>query len=412
MKKRRLKIGLISSYVPMKCGIATHSRDLVEAMQAHDDFELGLLAAEDGKSNYQYGVKLISRLDKFDRESYKKAANLMNEWSPDLVLLAHEYGLFGGSEHDVRHGDKNLHVLTGDYILDLISRLRAPIITTLHTIIPDPDKIRREVMRAIDKRSAMLVSMTEDGQKTLEHFYNIDQTHVAVVPHGVPQPAQGDKQLVLKDLKLDTNKFYLLVTGLIGPNKGIDLIIKALPGIIKKYPQVTLLVVGQTHPVILKEVGEVYRESLVELATKLGVCDHLQFVNEYLPTDKLVDYFTIADVYLTIHSDPEQAASGTLAYALGCGLASISTPYRYAKEVLGNGRGFLVPFGSSKAIAKQINELVEDKALLDDTRRKAAIFGCQMSWSRVGEEYLNLAKAVLQESNQWETSRPLSISKT
>ena len=279
----------------------------------------------------------------------------------------------------------------------MLKELSAPVITTLHSIIPDPDKIRRDLMRTVDKRSSMLVSMTEDGRSTLGFFYGINQNRVAVIPHGVPQPTQREKKLVLKDLGLDDNKFYLLVTGLIGPNKGIDRIVRSLPEIIKKHPEVNLLVVGQTHPVIIEEVGEVYRETSINLAKELGVCDHVQFVNEYLPTDKLVDYLTIADVYLTIHSDPEQAASGTLAYALGCGLASISTPYRYAKEVLADGRGFLVPFNSSEAIAKQVNILVEDKVLLEQTRQKARAFGCLMSWDRVGEEYMNLVKAIIKE---------------
>ncbi|MCX6728448.1 MAG: glycosyltransferase [Candidatus Saccharibacteria bacterium] len=397
MTKRKLRVGLISSYVPMKCGIATHSRDLLEAMLGHSNFDWRLVAAEDTLGPYNFNDKEIATLDKSNKKSYEAAAEAMNKWQPDVVLLAHEFGLYGGTTKDIQHNDKNLHVITGDYILTLIDKLKAPIITTLHTIIPDPDKLRREVMRAISKRSSKLVSMTDDGRSTLDFFYGIKPAKVAVIPHGVPQPVQRDKKLVLKDLKLDTNKFYLLVTGLIGPNKGIELIIKALPDIIKKHSEVMLLVVGQTHPVILEEVGEVYREGLIKLATELGVCDHIQFVNEYLPTDKLVDYLTIADVYLTIHSDPEQAASGTLAYALGCGLASISTPYRYAKEVLADGRGFLVPFNDPLAIAKQVDTLIENKALLNETREKAMLFGCPMSWEKVGDEYMKLVEAILQE---------------
>lgn len=397
MIKRKLKVGLISSYVPMRCGIATHSRDLLEGMLSHDEFDWRLIAVEDSMGPYDFNGKDIARLDKFCLKSYETAAMAMNQWKPDVILLAHEFGLYGGSIHDIKHKGKDLHVITGDYILNLIKNLKAPIITTLHTIIPEPDNIRKKVMREIDKRSSILVSMTEDGRSTLDFFYGINKNHVAVIPHGVPQPNQRDKQLVVKDLSLDTKKFYLMVTGLIGPNKGIEFIIKALPDIVKKHPEVILVVVGQTHPTILAEVGEVYREGLIELAAQLGVGDYIKFVNEYLPTDKLVDYLTIADIYMTIHSDPEQAASGTLAYALGCGLVSISTPYRYAKEVLADGRGFLVPFGSSDAIAKQVNELIEDQNLLETTKQKAKLFGCQMSWSRVGEGYMNLIEAIIHE---------------
>lgn len=397
MTKRKLRIGLISSYVPKKCGIATHSRDLIEAMNRHDDFDWRVIAAEDAKDNIVYGKRLMSVIKKESLESYKNAAKAMNKWKPDVVLLAHEYGLFGGKWVDINHQGQNLHAPSGDYILTLINELNAPIITTFHTVIPEPDDLRRDVISAIDKRSAKLVTMTKDAQSTLKFFYNINKNHIAVIPHGVPQPVQRDKKLIRKELSLDSNKFYLLITGLIGPNKGIRFVIKALPGIIKKHPEVTLLVVGQTHPDILESAGEEYRDNLDKMAYELGVCDHVQFVNEYLPTDKLVDYLTIADVYLTIHGDPEQAASGTLAYALGCSLAAISTPYRYAKEVLADGCGFLVSFDSPKSIAKQINTLIEDPKLLDETKKKAGVRGHSMCWNKVGDDYMKLVEAIIQE---------------
>jgi glycosyltransferase involved in cell wall biosynthesis len=397
MKKRKLRVGLISSYVPKKCGIATHSRDLVESMNRYGDFDLRLIAAEDVNDNFSYDKRLLAVIKKDNLESYKRAAKAMNKWEPDIVLLAHEYGLFGGRWLDISHHGKSLHVPTGDHILTLIDLLKAPVITTFHTVIPEPDEFRRDIVRAISKRSAKIVTMTKDAQSTLSFFYNIDKKHVAVIPHGVPHPIKRNKKLILKELSLDNNRFYLLITGLIGPNKGISLVIRALPEIIKHHPEVILLVVGQTHPGILETAGEEYRENLINLATDLGVCDYVQFVNEYLPTDKLVDYLTIADIYLTIHSDPEQAASGTLAYALGCGLASISTPYRYAKEVLADGCGFLVPFDSSEAIAKQVNILVKDSELLEKTKKKAGLVGRSMCWEKVGDKYMHLIEAIIRE---------------
>jgi glycosyltransferase involved in cell wall biosynthesis len=399
MTKRKLRVGLISSYVPKKCGIATHSRDLLEAMRSSDKdgFDWGLIAAEDNKDSYSYCHQAVAILKKDDLKSYKAAATAMNKWQPDIVLLAHEFGLYGGRWVDFNQHGIDRHDPTGDYVLTLINGLTAPIITTLHTVIPEPDSERHDTMRAISDRSARLVTMTNDARQTLKFFYGIDRAHVAVIPHGVPQPVQRDKKVIIKELGLDENRFYLLVTGLIGPNKGIDYIIQALPEIIERHPNVTLLVVGQTHPDILASVGEIYRESIIQLASLLGVSDHVQCVNEYLPTDKLVDYMTIADVYLTIHSEPGQAASGTLAYALGCGLAAISTPYRYAKEVLANGRGFLVPFGSSTAITQQVNTLIEDEKLLIKTKSKAALYGKSMSWAKVGEEYMSLLKDIIKE---------------
>ena len=392
MIKKSIRVGLISSYVPKKCGIATYSRDLIEAMAQHEGFDWRLIGAEDALDSHSYGDRLIAVIKKDSLASYKTAAKAMNDWHPDVVLLGHEYGLYGGNWVDIIHNGEKQHNPTGDYILTLINALSAPVITTLHTVLPEPDAIRRDVMRSISERSSKIVAMTNDAKETLKFYYDIGEKQIAVIPHGVPQPVHRDKKIVLNELALDSSRFYLLITGLIGPNKGIDLVVKALPNIIKRHPEVVLLVVGQTHPGIIATEGEVYRESLVTLANKLGVSKSLQFVDEYLPLEKLVDYFTIADIYLTIHKDPEQAASGTLAYALGCGLASISTPYRYAKEVLANGCGFLVPFDSPPAIVKQINTLMENKLLLQQTREKAAVLGRSMSWEKVGNAYLKLLR--------------------
>jgi glycosyltransferase involved in cell wall biosynthesis len=409
MTKNKLRVGLISSYVPKRCGIATYSRDLIEAMEEHTCFDWRLIAAEDAHDSYSYGDRMIAILKKNNLDSYKKAAKIINEWQPDVVLLEHEFGLYGGRWSDYEYKGIKRHDPMGDYILTLLNAVSAPVVTTLHTTIPEPDAMRLEVMRAISLRSSRLITMTRDARKTLNFYYDIDKKHIAVIPHGVPQPVYKDKKASLESLKLDTDKFYLLITGLIGPNKGIDLVVSALPEINKYHPEVKLLVVGQTHPDILAVDGEAYRDSLVSQAKKLGVSESLQFVNEYLPTDELVDYFTIADIYLTIHKDPEQSASGTLAYALGCGLAAISTPYRYAKEVLANGRGFLVPFDSPVAIAKQVNTLVENRNLLEQTKKNAATYGKSMSWAKVGDKYLQLLNTVIKEKSCGEVSSDILL---
>jgi glycosyltransferase involved in cell wall biosynthesis len=397
MTKIKQRIGLISSYVPKKCGIATYSRDLVEAMDLQASFDWRLVAAEDAKMTYNYNGRDIAILKKNNLSSYTKAATVLNDWKPDVVLLEHEFGLYGGRWSDFEsHGIKR-HDPTGDYILTLLDQIKAPVVTTLHTVLPEPDSARLEVMRSISRRSSRLITMTEDAKQTLNCFYGIDEGHIEVIPHGVPQPVKRPKAVILKELSLDSHMFYLLVTGLIGPNKCIDVVVRALPQILKDHPNVVLLVVGQTHPDILAVDGEKYRESLIKLAKKLGVGHALQFVNQYLPTEELVDYLTIADIYLTIHKDPEQSASGTLAYALGCGLVAISTPYRYAKEVLADGRGFLVPFDSPSATAEQVNSLIDDPALLRQTKTKAAAYGRTMTWAKVGKTYLKLLKDVIKE---------------
>lgn len=398
MTQNKLRIGLISSYVPKKCGIATYSRDLIEAMSVSTDFDWRLIAAEDALESHVYDNRVIAAVKKNDVDSYARAAEVMNEWKPDAVILEHEYGLYGGNWAEIDYKGTSQRVPTGDFVIGLINSLKAPLITTLHTVIAAPDDARRDVIGSISKRSSRLITMTKDAQQILHQDYDIDTDHVAFIPHGVPRPVVRDRKLTLDKLGLDGSRFYLLITGLIGPNKGIDIVIKSLPKILELHPEVTLLVVGQTHPDILAADDESYRDGLLRLASELGVVQSVQFVNEYLPTDKLVDYFTIADIYLTIYSDPEQSASGTLAYALGCGLVAISTPYRYAKEVLADGRGFLVPFNSPSSIVERVNSLIDDKTLYEQTRQKTAAFGESMSWPRVGDAYLKLLRQVIEES--------------
>ncbi len=397
MNKKKLKIGLISSYVPKKCGIATYSRDLIESMQKYDNIEWCLIAAEDKDDSFEYGDKKIAIIKKNSKASYLKAAKLMNDWNPDIVILEHEFGLYGGNWVDIQYKSVNNKFPTGDFILELINKLNAPIITTLHTVLPDPDEQRKKVIKQIANRSSQIVTMTTDAKKTLSSDYGIANKFIKVIPHGVPMALKKDKKELKKRLSLDDDHFYMLITGLIGPNKGIHLVLRALPAIVAKNPHVRLIVVGQTHPGIILAQGESYRESLNDLAQELNITKHLIFVNEYLLTEDLVDYYSIADVYLTIHSDPEQSASGTLAYAIGCGLAAISTPYRYAKEVLANGRGFLVPFDSHESISEQINLIIGDKKLHESTMKKAAAYGKTMSWQKVGKMYADLAKDVIKK---------------
>jgi glycosyltransferase involved in cell wall biosynthesis len=396
MNKTKLRVGLISSYVPKKCGIATYSRDLIDAMGLSEKFDWCLVAAEDSKDEYSYGKKAIAVIKKDNQDSYIKAAEALNKWQPDVVLLEHEYGLFGGDSAEINYAGKIHHAPTGNYILSLLDNISAPVVTTLHTVIPKSDRARADVLHAISNRSAKIITMTRNAKHVLHQNYNINSKHVAVIPHGVPRPNRNKRSVVCSELGLDCNRYYLLVTGLIGPNKGIDTIIKALPKIIRLHPQIMLLVVGQTHPNILTFEGEKYRNSLTKLARELNVSDYLHFVNEYLPTDKLVNYFTIADVYLTIHKDAGQSASGTLAYALGCGLVAISTPYRYAEEVLAGSRGILVPFDLSSAISKQVNELIENPELSERIRARAKTYGATMNWKKVGKTYLKLLKDVIE----------------
>ena len=224
---------------------------------------------------------------------------------------------------------------TGDNIFALLDNLTTPIITTLHTVLPYPDPARKEVTRRIAEKSAMIVTMSQDSKRILCADYQIAENKIVVIPHGVPNKVDKSRPKILKDLNLDVRNFYLVITGLISANKGIDLVIKALPKILDKHPNVRLLVVGQTHPQVLAIDGESYRQGLISNAKNLKVRSAITFINKYLETEDLMEYISAADIYLTPHRDPEQSASGTLAYAVGTDRLTISTPYRYAQELLG-----------------------------------------------------------------------------
>jgi len=386
-----LRIAWISSFVPKRCGIATFSRDLIEGIELADPtVQINISAAESGADELTYGPRVVTSTHTSSQSSYIQAGRKLAVAGPNVIVLQHEFGLYGGTLTDFERDGKTLHYPTGDYIFDLLDSISAPLITTLHTILGNPDPQRRAVIRRLAERSEALIAMTQEAKKVLVSTCDLNPDKVRVIPHGVPSVTPVPTGAAKAKLGLPIDEPIMMITGLIGSNKGIAIALNALPEILKEHPKLKLYVVGQTHPEILAKFGEAYREGLMELARNLGVQDSLVFVNCYLPLEDLVKYLQAADLYLTLHGDPEQAASGTLAYAMGAGLVSISTPYLYAKEVLSNGRGFLVPFGDSKAFGETVNRVLGDHQLFAATKERATISGAAMSWPIVGRSYTEL----------------------
>lgn len=393
-----IRIGWISSYVPKRCGIATFSRDLLEGIELSDPtVQVNIIAAEADDDNLTYGPRVIGTTLSSSRGSFVQAGRKLAALDPDVMVVQHEFGLFGGAMTNFERGGKQHHYPTGDNIFALLETVSAPVVATLHTVLPDPDPERRATIQRLAKYAKVLITMTGDAKRLLATAYGVDAEQVMVIPHGVPTVGTLKSSVAKRRLKLPVDEPIMMITGLIGGNKGVDIALKALPAILERYPKLKLYVVGQTHPQILAYSGEAYREGLMKLAQKLGVDQNLVFVNQYLPVDELVEYLQAADIYLTLHGDPEQAASGTLAYAMGAGLVAISTPYRYAQEVLDEGRGFLVPFGDSKALGETVNNLLGDAKLFQTTRRLAMEYGAAMSWPIVGRTYATLLHKVAQE---------------
>ncbi len=377
----------VSSYIPRKCGLATFTKDLTNALNDLNSESMAeIIAINDGETDllYPWEVKYKIYQDKFD--SYYQAAEYVNQSSADVVCIQHEYGLFGGD--------------AGEYVFAFLRNINKPIVTIFHTILAKPSDSQRTTLQRLGEISSSVVAMIPDAKERLEKDYKIDRDKVVVIHHGVSDMERSSR--VKKVTSKWKNRPVMLISGLISGNKGIEYAIKALPEIKKQFPDILLVIAGQTHPEILKREKEKYRAGLSKLAKSLGVEKNVQFINKYLPLKTLLSLYGDCDIYLTPHVDPEQITSGTLAYALGMGKACISTKYPYAKEILSGNRGLLVDFKNADQIAKAAVKILNNPALKTKLEENAYALGRKMRWPRVAERYLNLFRYISMEHNKKE----------
>jgi glycosyltransferase involved in cell wall biosynthesis len=368
------RIAFIGNYLPRQCGIATFTTDLCEAIaEKYKGTECIAVPVNDTESGYEYPPRVRFELVEKDVESYRRAADFLNINNVDMVSLQHEYGIFGGR--------------AGGYILALLRELRMPIVTTLHTVLRDPDPDQRRVLEEIAGLSDRLVVMSERGVEFLQQVYHVPSEKIDLIPHGIPDIPFVDPSFH-KDLFGVEGKTVVLSFGLLSANKGIENVITALPAILAKHPNVVYIVVGATHPHVLKNEGETYRLSLQYLARELGVESNVIFYNRFVALEELVQFISAADIYITPYQDVAQITSGTLAYTLGAGKAVISTPYWYAEEMLAEERGTLVPFRDPPALAAQVIDLLDNEAKRHAMRKRAYLFGRDMIWPQVANRYV------------------------
>lgn len=390
------RVALLGNYLPRHCGIATFTTDLTNAIADNvPSIECSVVAMNDAGRRHAYPDRVKFEIAESDLASYRRATDFLNVGAIDVLCLQHEYGIFGGK--------------AGSHVLAVLEDVRMPIVTTLHTILGQPSSEQRRVMDEVIRLSSRMIVMSRRGAELLREVHGVPADKIDLIPHGIPvlpNPLASKKRLGV----LDT--MQLLTFGLLSPDKGIEYVIDALPAVVARHPSAIYVVVGATHPHVKASQGETYRRSLQLRAHKLGVDKHVVFHDRFVSAAELGEFLSAADIYITPYLNPEQITSGTLAYAVGTGKAVISTPYQYAREVLDDGRGILVPWRDSEAIGAALLTLIDDPKELAALGARAAEYGRDMVWPSVARQYAASFERALRESTTRRRSASAARSRT
>ena len=368
------RIAFLGGYEPRRCGIATFTTDLCDAISvAAPSVDCFAGAMNDRVEGHRYSPRVRFELLEKDLDSYRRAADFLNFNNADILCVQHEFGIYGGA--------------AGSHLLALLREVRMPVVTTLHTVLRDPSPAQRKVMDELVRRSDRVVVMARKGAELLRDVYAVAEAKVDVIPHGIPDLPFADSSVFKAQFGVE-GRMVLLTFGLLGPGKGIEHVIEALPEIVRRHPRVVYIVLGATHPHLVEREGESYRLGLERLAEDRGVKEHVIFYNRFVSLDDLKEFIGATDIYVTPYLNEQQITSGTLAYVFGAGKAVVSTPYWHAQELLADGRGRLVPFRDPSGIAEGVCEFLDDPARMATTRHAAYAMGREMIWPAVAQRYL------------------------
>lgn len=368
---RKRQIGFLSTYPPRECGLATFTSNLtseLDKVQFLNEIKVVSISIKE----HQYDKNIIYDIQQEDLDSYLAAAKAIKDSKIELLCIQHEFGIFGG--------------YCGDFLIDFLNKIEIPIVTTMHTVIPEPNSRQLYIINKLAEKSSKIVIMAKNSINILVNTYGVDQNKITYIPHGVPCKILPSREK-LKEMNGFKGKRIVSTFGLISPGKGLENGIEAMAKITDKFDDVIYLILGQTHPVVRKQMGEVYRENLQEMVHKMGLDNRVIFVDKYLDINDLLAYLKLSDIYMTPYLGKDQAVSGTLAYAVGYGKAIISTPYSYAREVLDNGRGLLAEFKNPNSLAECMDKILSNPLLQKELELKTKAYGKNMMWKNVASSY-------------------------
>lgn len=375
-----MNLAILSTYPPRECGIASFARDLKNNLAIWGQ-NVSILAITDKNSSYNYPPEVVFELREDKKDDYHIAAEFLNSAEVDAVFIEHEYGIFGGRD--------------GGFVLEFASNLNKPFILNTHTVLPHPGFRQRGILAKLGKKALAVICMTRRSSELLNRVYRIPLEKIYVVPHGVPMFKERPREVLKKSYNI-AGRPLVTTFGFIGPGKGIELGIKAISLLKEKYPDIIYLVAGETHPNLKKKMGETYRDSLLDLIEKVNVKDNIKFINRYISLEELGEILYMTDVYLTPYPHRNQAVSGTLSFAVGCGRAIVSTPYDYSLEILADGRGLVASETNPEELAALIDRILSNPQLKAQLEKRTMKLGRTMLWPEVAKSYVRIMQGILQ----------------
>jgi len=392
---KQLKVLFIGTYFPKECGIATFTSDLLNSVSGEEnDVHCEVIALNDPSETYNYPEEVVFQIQRDRIEDYYLAADYINQSDADIVCLQHEFGLFWGN--------------AGDYIFALLSGINKPVISTMHTVIREPEPEYRVSIEKLIRYSEKLIVMSQTAVEMLKEVYKAPEDKIELIFHGAPDYPFNDCSKYKKRLNLKGAPL-VLTFGLLSQNKGIESMLEALPEVVSQYPDLVYLILGATHPVIKKNFGETYRQSLKNKVSELGLEKNVVFHDKFVEKEELCNYILASDIYVSPYLSREQIVSGALTYAIGMGKAIVSTPYWYAQEMLSDNRGLLVDFGDADGFRKSLLHLIENPEECDNMRKKAYDFGRKMTWKNVGKQYNTVFTRALKNYSAYSTSKKFNF---